>query len=204
MADRASLERHIYDAAAGALTALPAGERTDTYVVSFFVYDEDDDPRLPTLTVGTNSESQVARVLTPGDAATRGWPPSDPAEARWNYAFWLQNQLTVIGDSPSDAVGARLRDEWMRSEGAWLEEPPDDEGWEEFEARAAAITQAFVDVCVSVAQRLHDSGLIVELFGRPIPIVIHELEYDDEIADQTAAANPPALVDDFVAWVRGE
>ncbi|MFC8225161.1 hypothetical protein [Streptomyces sp. NPDC057287] len=41
------------------------------------------------MTIGYNTETQARRSIQ--DA-------SDQAEARWNYAFWIQNELTVVGD----------------------------------------------------------------------------------------------------------
>jgi hypothetical protein len=40
------------------------------------------------------------------------------------------------------------------------------------------------------------------LFGRPIPVLVHELEYYDAIAMQNLAANPPGVADDFIRWCR--
>jgi hypothetical protein len=40
------------------------------------------------------------------------------------------------------------------------------------------------------------------LFGKTIPVIVHELEYYDQIADQTLKANPPSAADEFAAWVR--
>jgi hypothetical protein len=37
-----------------------------------------------------------------------------------------------------------------------------------------------------------------------VPVLIHELEYYEQIARQTEAANPPGLADDFAAWVRDQ
>lgn len=42
------------------------------------------------------------------------------------------------------------------------------------------------------------------LFGAPLPILIHELEYYDAIAEQTERANPPGVADAFARWVRAE
>ena len=44
--------------------------------------------------------------------------------------------------------------------------------------------------------------MITRIFGRSIPVIVHELEYYDEIADQNEKANPRELVDGFVAWIR--
>ena len=68
--------------------------------------------------------------------------------------------------------------------------------------KSEEITAAFVRVCVSTAQRLHETGMIQGTFARVLPIVIHELDYYDEIAQQTAEANPPGVADGFVAWIN--
>ena len=44
--------------------------------------------------------------------------------------------------------------------------------------------------------------MIQETFARSLPIVIHELDYYDEIAQRTAEANPPGVADGFVAWIN--
>lgn len=76
-------------------------EASDIYVVSSFIDNEDDDPRQPTLTIGYNTETQFRRSIQHA---------ADEAEARWNYAFWIQNPLTVIGDLASDPIGATITD----------------------------------------------------------------------------------------------
>ena len=38
-------------------------------------------------------------------------------------------------------------------------------------------------------------------FLRPIPIIVHELEYYDQIASQTVEANPAGLAHEFADWV---
>jgi hypothetical protein len=52
------------------------------------------------------------------------------------------------------------------------------------------------------AKLLHDEGDIAALFGNTIPVIVHELEYYDQIADQTIMANPRGVADEFAAWVR--
>jgi hypothetical protein len=58
-----------------------------------------------------------------------------------------------------------------------------------------------VGLCVEIGRLLHSRGLIERTFGRPIPVIVHELEYYEEIAAQTELANPPNLASDLVAWV---
>jgi len=33
-------------------------------------------------------------------------------------------------------------------------------------------------------------------------VLVHELEYYDEIVEQNRSANPPVLVDEFARWVE--
>lgn len=189
----------LYDTAVAGLSRLPDEERRETYVVSFFVYDQGDDPRLPTLTVGNNTASRVQSVMNQATTSPKLTPwttPADDGEAKWNYAFWLQNRLGVFPGSRSDR---ELCDRWLRAEGAWFEEVA---GGEEREELGLRITERFVELCVSVARRLHGEGDIGALFGQQIPVVVHELEYYEQIADQTLAANPLGVADEFAAWVR--
>ena len=185
------LANHIYSRALNALETTSADERADIYAVSFFVYDEEDDPRRPTVTVGFNTEADVARELQ----------STDEREARWNYAFWRQNQLAVICDTDADPAGARLRDAWIREQGLWFEVPENEEPM--FDERGEPLTAAFVELLVNVVRRLHADN-IARVFGRAIPVLIHELEYHEGIARQNLEANPAGVVpDDFVSWCRG-
>lgn len=178
---------HLHHAVMRALAAIPATDAPDIYALSFFIYDENDDPRRPTLAVGYNTESQVKHVL--GNVKERGgrrYP--DPAEARWNYAYWLQNELAVIGDSTRDPEGAGQRTRWIEASPS-------------FHGHPERITARFVEACVRIAHSLHEVGLIEGAVGHQVPVLIHELEYYDQIAKQTLAANPPGLADDFADWV---
>jgi hypothetical protein len=47
----------------------------------------------------------------------------------------------------------------------------------------------FVQVCSTVAKFRHDEGDIAALFGRTIPVIVHELEDHDRIAEQTLKAH---------------
>jgi|HubBroStandDraft_4_1064222.scaffolds.fasta_scaffold30152_3 hypothetical protein len=70
----------------------PAADAPDIYAISFFIYDEDDDPQKPTITIGYNTESQVKRVLDP---AGRDPDPAHPGGS-------------LSGDPAGDPRGQRL------------------------------------------------------------------------------------------------
>jgi hypothetical protein len=184
-----TFQDHLQTRATRAISSITAAEAKDIYVVSFFIDNEDDDPRQPVLTIGYNTEDQFRRSIA--DA-------SDEAEARWNYAFWLQNDLAVIGDLTRDHEGATARHRWISELGLWYDEPADPEDWMATVGPIAAqIEGNFNQACVRLARHLHDAGVIEGAIGRRVPVIVHELEYYEGIARRTEAANPPGLADDF-------
>jgi hypothetical protein len=160
-------------------------DRGETYVVSVWVTDEGADPRLPAVRVGHNTETAAQAAV---DSA------SSELEARWNFAFYLQDELAFISDDETDPVGARLRREWIEQKlGAGRQEA------EVFTAEDD-ILNSFIHLLVRVVQRVHADGVVTETFGRPIPVLIHELEYYDAILEQNLRANPPETMAGFGAW----
>jgi hypothetical protein len=195
------LREHLRTAIVHGLEGLTREDKDDVYVISLLVQDNNDDPRRPTVTVGYNTERR-AKECTPSPGQRAKWPiASNAGEARWNYAFWLQDALAVACDPDVDPRGAHLVEEWARGLGYWY---TDDEAKRDFDAtlrKDAQLTPAFVELLVAVVADLQCAGEVARYVGRQVPILIHELEYYEEIADQNARANPPELVRDFVSWV---
>lgn len=170
---------------------MPAEQWPDIYVISFFVSDEDDDPQRPTLTVGFNTISNWQRQVAHA---------SSIQEAKWNYAFWLQNQLAVLGESGTES--AEWVQRWVRDLDLAYTDEDEEEDFDRCIEFGQAITRRFVEECCEFAATLHRSGFVRGLCGRTIPILVHGLEYYDEIADQNERANPSGEADEFIAWVR--
>jgi len=171
-----------------ALSSLPKAERDGVYAVSLFVYDYEDEPSTPTVEVSVNTEAYVA-LRTP--------ETSDPAEARWNFAFWPHRPIDVIG-GPTDPVGKQIIDQSFSD--ASLAYDPDDYSDEAIEI-GRRMTEAFVAACVAAVQRLHREGIVEAVFGAAVPVLVHELEYYDQIAEQNRVANPGELVEPFIRWI---
>lgn len=162
-------------------------DKSDIYVVSLYVYDECDNPCEPTVTLGYNTVSNYENETQYA---------SDEEEAKWNYAFWLQNDELVFGRGKTKDIVKQ----WIEDRGfTYLsydemfnsDNSPDYEYYE-------GITKAFIKVLVDIVKELHSSGFIKEQFGKAIPVIIHELEYYDEIAKQNIEANSYELVEEFV------
>lgn len=142
----------------------------DIYAVSLFV-DESDNM---TVTLGYNTESQVKESLE----------ETDEEEARWNYAFWLQNEELIFGEGKTEKDVT----DWI-----WKNNLEDEE----------EITQAFVDVLIQIVKELHEEKVLTKKFGHELPILIHELEYYEEIAIQNKKANGKYLPKEFIDFCYG-
>jgi hypothetical protein len=183
-----TIVEEVFGRASRALRSLTETERGDVYAVSLFVYDHDDEPSIPTVAVSVNTEAQVAQ-RTP-DAF-------DADEARWNFAFWQQRPIDVIG-GPGDPAGKQIIDASFSDAG--LTYASGDYSDEALEV-GRRMTEAFVAACVAAVKRLHCEGTVEAVFGVPIPVLVHELEYYDEIAEQNRVANPAELVEPFSRWI---
>lgn len=148
-------------------------QEQDIYAISLYVYDEEDDPRRPVAVLGYNTERRVQESIPQA---------SDEQEARWNYAFWLQNEELCLGrgDTAEDVRS------WIKGLDLW--------------DREEEITEAFVGMLVRIVKDIHASGILQERFGKEIPILVHELEYHEQIKNQNIEANGVDLVRDFALF----
>ncbi|CAL9424741.1 hypothetical protein [Streptomyces sp. enrichment culture] len=139
----------------------------------------------------------------PRPSADRG--PDDDGEARWNYASWLLEDFERLGDVPEDPVGSQVYVEEVRRLGAWydggsgLDRVLDDE---DVAARARLLRAHFRDAVIDLARHLHADGVIERVLGRPLPVVVFDMARPGWEVHATEAADPPALVEDFMAWLR--
>jgi hypothetical protein len=183
-------EQFCYDEICAALADIDTRNTPDIYVISFHVFDADDDPRYPVLQLGYNTRTRVAECAQSA---------SNVEEATWNYAFWLQNEIRFIGEAGTQ--GAKLLEDLLRTKGLWYSDEEDDADFDRCEQLASDITAYFVNAWVRIARALHTDGVIARQFSGQVPIVIHELEYYDDIAIQTRRANPPGWTNDFESWI---
>ena len=148
-------------------------QEEDIYAVSLYVFDEEDDPCRPVAVLGYNAEKQVQKSIPEA---------SDEQEARWNYAFWLQNEEMCWGQGET----AEDIKEWITEQDLW--------------GREDEITEKFVGLLVAIVQDIHALGLLRDKFGKELPILIHGLEYDERTARQNIEANGETLDRDFVSF----
>ena len=132
-----------------------------------------------------------------------GAPPL--SEERWNYAFWRQNETYII-DANQTSEGMRILFDWYRENGI------DNIGYEDpancydpemrYIGKGPVGCYELVQEIAIVAKSLHSSGFIRRMFGRPIPIIIHDLEYSWYTIEATKAANAGGEAAEFLAAMK--
>ena len=156
-------------------------EIDDEGIYAFSLYVEDDgDETKPTVTFGYNTQKEYE------SSVENAW---DALEAKWNYAFWLQNELFVFGKNES----AQIVQNWTTKKKLLDDDEDSDD-------ETPKVTRAFVNVLVNIVKELHKEKVLTEKFGRELPILIHELEYYGEIAEQNIKANGKRLLGDFLEF----
>lgn len=168
----------------------------DIYVLSFYVHNVYDDPRRPTLTVGYNTYQQM-QLCTPTDGKEEKWPKaSDAGEAKWNFAFWLQNEELIVGGREYDPVS-----DWVKSSPYYYSDEEAEIDFDTTYLKGQRIKERFIEIITGHARKLHSDGVIRAKFGKDIPIIVHELEYYDKPVLWTKQANPDGLAIEFENWV---
>lgn len=197
MATNQAFTNELYNKVRTAIINLKEEELSDIYVLSFYYHNADDDPRYPVLTVGYNTISRWA-ACTPAAGQPPKWPiASDEEEAKWNFAFWLQNEELVVGGFRDEFVAG-----WVRTLPFYYTDEESEEDEEKTIEAGNQIRELFQNNVVVVAQQLHANGVIREKFDKAIPIIIHELEYYDLPLNLTKQGNPEGLVKEFEAWIQ--
>ncbi len=194
MKDRREVFRnHLREAAPAVLARFPEDLRPEIYALSFRIWRLEYDDRRPYVAIGYNTESQYEREKY----------PEDPGESRWNYACWLLDGFEMLGNVPEDPVGAPLYEEEVRQLGLWYDGEFDIMSVgedDELDTRRDLLRLHFYDACIDLARHLNESGRIEAVFGRPLPVVVFDMDCPGWEVEATEAANPPDLIKDFLAW----
>lgn len=179
------MKSNITESWIGTLAGIDPVIMDDIYAFSFLVDADEDDPRRPTLTIGYNTKAHFK---------TQTSNASDIEEAKWNYAFWLQNQIGAIGLTNQDQKD--YIEPWIRAASLYYTDQEEAADQDACLAKGEEIRQNFVQLLIQVAQDTHRSNLTQK------PIIIHGLEYYDEIAKQNIKANGIERVKEFVNWIE--
>ena len=165
-------------------------EKEDIYAISLLINDYCDNPCQPIVTLGYNTESQYRRSLE--------YAVNEKA-ARWDYAYWLHNREYVFGVNDTLAFTV-----------AWLKQnqlpyfPTVDYKFtipkQVDRELLEKITSTYLKAVIDMVKDWHNSGFLVTTFSKSIVVIIHELEYHEEILTQNLKANPQENIKEFADW----
>ncbi|MFE6746660.1 hypothetical protein ACFVGM_12465 [Kitasatospora purpeofusca] len=187
-----TFEAHLLRASTDILERLPDAVRSEVYVLALNVWRVDADDRRPYVDIGHNTENRF-----------RAAADADPDEARWNYAYWILEGFDRLGNVPEDPVGGALWEEEAGRLGLWYDGPFDLDrrlGDPAVAARADGLRLRFQETVIGLARGLHESGEVERIFGRPLPVVVFDMDSPGWEEEATKAANPPEVIGEFLAY----
>jgi hypothetical protein len=191
--------QHLRTAGEAVIRRFPDSLRSEIYALSFRIWRIDGDERHPYVAIGYNTETQYGRETY----------PEDPGEARWNYALWLLDGFEMLGNVPEDPAGSPLYVDEVKELGIWFDGDYDfyamdlpEEAEAELDAKSDLLQLHFHDCVIDLARHLHTDGVLAEIFGRDLPVVVFDMDFPGWEIEATEAANPPASIVDFMAWQR--
>ena len=127
------------------------------------------------------------------------------SEERWNYAFWRHNETPII-KSDDENEGIKILFDW------YDENSIDNIGYENYDvcydnemryiAKGPVGYYELLSEITAVANKLQTSGFVKNKFGRPIPIIIHDLEYSWYSIEATLKANSNGEANTFFAAIK--
>ena len=177
-----------------AIINIDKNEIKNIYALSFWFYNEDDELHFPTIILSYNTESNFQRNIENA---------SDENEAKWNFAYWLQNDIEQIGGEDDKSLRKWFKESkyyYSEEENGLVED--DDELFDKLCVKGEKFNNQFIELIVQISLALHNNGIIKEVFGKSIPIIIHELEYYDKPVNWTKKGNPTGIVNQFIDWVE--
>lgn len=168
------------------------------YALSFFirvneVVDYEGFPNVCDFSISYNTEADC------GEA--------DPdSEERWNYSFWRQNEEPII-DVENDNECTKQLFVWYRENditniGFDTEDCYTNDG--EYIGKGPVGEYELFELVSDVAVRIQSEGILKKKLGKPIPIIIHDLEYSWFSIQATKKANPNGEADDFIKSMTEE
>lgn len=156
------------------------------YAVSFFVYSNEDYSYRGYKNVSTFAVSYNTEDFCEGAGKYD--------EERWNYAFWSQDETMIIDPEEPDSVINALYD--------WYEENGIKNIGKETKNEEPIGHNELLSLASNVANRLQTEGYLTEKFGKPLPIIVHGLEYTKSDIKATKKANPNNEAKDFLKAVK--
>ena len=176
---------------------ISAWDEDDIYAISFFVYSNE--------SFEYNGCSNITKFSVSYNTEKDCNGAGELSEERWNYAFWRQDETSII-DVNDENEGIKVLFEWYK------ENCIENIGYEDYNAcyddkmryigKGPIGYYELLSEITVVAKRLQDVGYIKNKFGKPIPIIIHDLDYTWYVIEATKNANHNGEADAFLATMK--
>ncbi len=126
-------------------------------------------------------------------------------EARWNYAFWRQNETPIL-DAYAAPEGMKILFDWYREKGLTNigqenVETAYDAGMQ-YIGKGPVGCYELLEQVTAAAKWLQQSSFIQKTFGKQIPIILHDLTYTWYTIEATKKANPHGEAEAFLAAMK--
>ena len=184
------IEKILYDKVKSEISQW---DEEDIYAISFFIHSNEafeynNFANVSTWAISYNAEADCG-----------GAGPLD--EKRWNYAFWRQDETSIIDvDEPDEYTEALYK--WYAEQG--IEnigyEDVDNMYDEEYNyiGKGPVGHYELIGIAANVAKKLQEEGFVANRFKKPIPIIIHGLECTWYDIEATKKANPNGEADTYI------
>ena len=162
------------------------------YAISFFVYSNE--------LYEYNGFSNVTEFAISYNTEEDCPGADEYDEERWNYAFWRQDEQPIIYTSEKNPLTDMLYD-WYKENGLT------NLGEEDFESsydggryigKGPVGHYELLSLIADIAAELQNEGYLKERFGKPLPIIIHGLEYPWYDIEATKKGNPNGEANTFL------
>ena len=144
----------------------------DIYAISFYIDIDENDYPDTLLYFGYNTASQYKSELC---------KDFDDNMVRWDYNFWLQNELFCFGE---DGTTNQLIKIWIKQQKIDKKE----------------VIGMLVEHIIYAIYEIHKCKIIENHFGKEFPIIIHTKEYHKNIAKINIEANGKYIDNDFIKY----
>ena len=172
-------------------------DKKDVYALSFCYTCDDDDLRFPKITLSYNTLSNVKE---------ESYNAASKEDAKCNFDYWLQTEIETIGGKKY-----KLLKKWFAKTPHFYTDEENDRAIEEDEdlydkllKKGDRFCKEFIKEAIALAKQLLDEGEIERVFGRNIPIIIHQQDFEETPIIWTKKANPAKLIKEFLEYWDGD
>ncbi len=125
-------------------------------------------------------------------------------EERWNYAFWRQDETSIIDPyEPNELID--LLFDWYKENGLSNIGDEDEDCYDDngrYIGKGPVGHYELLTLVSEVAKRLQQEGFLESKFGKKLPIIIHGLEYAWYDIEATQNANINGTADTFLKAMK--